>query len=122
MVKKEQWLGTFNLHIKKLEERLISIYTTSIPKGYISGEEEKSIFIIDEIEKLEKLESIYSVFDDVDIKYSKTASEYLDYLNNVRKGLSFIKEQKELIEQKNAAEIGNIQLILKRFKEELEKL
>jgi hypothetical protein len=113
---------TFNMHIEKLEERLTSIYTINTPKGFQGQKEPKDIFLLEEIEHLKILEGIYSVLDNEEIKYSKSSSEYLDYLTNVRNALEVLESEKKQIEESNSNEINNIKLLLKRFKEENEKL
>ena len=112
-------LKTLDMHIEKLEGRLKEIYTVTTPKGY--KDNDSDIYIPDHITRLETLESIYSVIDNDNVKYSKTSSEYWNYLEKTREYLSIIMKEKEKVENEYSTEIENINLLLNKFKFEKAK-
>jgi hypothetical protein len=112
-------INSLDRHIKELESRLEAIYTVIPPKKY-PGNEEK-VNLLNKINELQMLESIYEVIDGEDIKISKTAIEYSDYLSAVRIGLEVLLNEKASVEEEHGNEIKNISLLLTKFRDERSK-
>ncbi|WP_252503263.1 hypothetical protein [Sporosarcina sp. Marseille-Q4943] len=111
-------LQDINFHIEKLERRLKDFYDLPSTSDYFIGREKQintGVNVLDKIEVFNTFISIYSVLDQEDIKYSTTANEYANYLDNMRKGLEILKKEREEIESKNLKEITNIKLLLEQL-------
>jgi hypothetical protein len=106
-------------HIDRLEQRLNEIYSVESLEGYFR--KDKKLNLQKEIEELEILESVYSVIDKEEIKVSKTSREYYDYLKAVREGLGLLRSELDRVSKEHSTEINNVQLLLRRFKDERKK-
>ncbi len=114
----ENRIETCKYHIKRLEEKLTRIYTVELL--HVSPKESLENVDVREVLKDNNLAlNVYSKLESEGIKQGETYEKYNTYLTNARYGAEQLEKVIKEIEQENAAEIKNINILLQEFRIEL---
>jgi hypothetical protein len=114
-------IDTCKFHIRNLEEKLTKIYTVEL-LHVAPADSLENVDVREELKKDVLSINVFSKLESKGIKQGETYDQYMAYLKSARYSSEEARKVINHIEQENAAEIKNINILLEAFKSELKLL